>query len=682
MADNSAALVSCRVASAILRYAAANDLDPDALCEGLNYSRARLEDNRAWVDPATILELWQRLEQATHNPDIGLEVGLFAIRKNTLGPLTTIFRLTGSPAGFLQKADRYISYFDKFHQLQPLHIGDLSALVEMKSRDGLAQTHYDCAFTRGVLAGMPTLWKLPEAKVEEIRCAVPPDKASPIQGRMYRVDAESNVSSCDPQDPENWRPEGALGSDGAFPVGETVYGAGSCLYHLTWSKFTTSRWWQRIFPDRASLAETAGSLEKDLRDIETMYEELSRVSSELELKVAERTESLEQANRELAELAEKLKVQSRLKSQFIADLSHELRTLITAIVGFAELLTSGIYGPLNAKQNTACERIVLNTRTLLHMINDLLDLSRLQAGRMEVMFGPVHVRQLVEEAMDTVSGLTEQKDLLIGVRIDPAAPLLIVSDKTKLKQMLLNLLSNAIKFTDRGHVTLRVNLRETGYIAFTVEDTGRGIEQKDLPLLFDEYSRVGDRSKDENVGSGLGLYITKKMMELLGGRIEVASQVGAGSSFSLILPLQPPKEQERSEPLPLTSLDPIRSQLVVMIADSDPEAIQFLGLSLEAEGLKVEGCTDGRLLLEELKRSKADLLVMDPLLNYQDGWGILQQLYAQPDSARLPVIVVSEAAESELCRSLGVTASFTKPYDRQAVVSEVLRALGLKEGGS
>lgn len=682
MSTESVYRVSSRVSSAILQYAEKNGLPAEELCCELPVPAERLRDNRAWVDAGTVRNLWERLIEAADDPQAPFKVGVFALQQGTLGVLTTILRLTGNPKKVLQRADRVVGYFDNFHLLRAHHVGATSALVEMKLKDKGEQTPFDCAFTRGLLAGIPTLWGLPPAQVEDMSCAVPIGKMLTGDGRVFLADELGLVFSHPRGEPTELHEEGRLAEDGTFAFNEVVYGAPACLYRLTWQKEAARSWWQRTFPNSAALTETVSDLERDLREMEDMYEQLHRVSSRLEQIVAQRTEELEGANVELADLNKKLERQSRLKSEFIADVSHELRTLITAIVGFSNLLTSEIYGELNKRQHSACERISSNTKTLLLMINDLLDLSRMQAGKMVAVFESVNLREVVDGALATVSALAEKKKLSLSLEIEQEVPVSIVSDKTKIKQILLNLLSNAVKFTDRGHVLVRIRRPEPDSVALTVEDTGRGIAEEDLPTLFEQYSRLvhTEAEQEDQSGSGLGLHITKKIVELLQGKIEVVSSVDHGSAFTAMLPVRPSSEAKLPAVEKLASLDPTRSRLTVLIADSDLEQLQFLALSLEAEGLRVEACTDGRNLLPEIRRLEPDLLLIEPLLNHQDGWTTLQALREDEKMATLPVIVVSQAPQTDLAQSLGVRTCFGKPYKKSEVVAAALSALGIIGG--
>lgn len=672
--------VSNRISAAILMYARDRGLDVDDLCRDLPYTSDQLLDRKLWIENTELLTLWQRLEEHTGNAEVGREVGLYAMQQHTFGFLSTILRLSGSPLRLLQKADRLVHYFDPNRVLHLHHVGKTSAIVELKRKSGRPQNRYGCSFARGLLAGIPTLWQLPPATVEDLSCAVTVDHLPPIDGRVYEIDDSDRVFSHPQDNPAERREEGAIAEDGTFGVGEVVYGANACLYRVTWTADTTRAWWQRVFASEADVeGENVANLEQDLRDLEQMYEQLHRFSSRMESVVDERSVALESANSELAELADKLKRQSVLKSEFIADVSHELRTLISAIVGFAELLTSQIYGPLNERQHAACDRIVVNTHTLLHMINDMLDISRLQSGKLELALESVNLRQMLDESLAAIAALAEQKKLALLREIETEVPVSILADRTKIKQMLLNLLTNAIKYTDRGHIKVRLHCPAPGEVAFTVRDTGRGIDENDMPLLFEEYSRVGPNRPDG--GTGLGLYLTRKMAELMGGRVEVVSKLDHGSAFTVVLPVRGEELNAIREIDENPSyLDPGRNRLKILVADSNQAAAQFLGLTIQAAGMQVSFCSDGRRLIAQVAEYRPHLLVLDPELKHEDGWNILRRLRETIDTAAIPVVVLGAAGQQELAAAHGAVAFFAKPYEKRELIDCLLSVLGVKEG--
>ncbi len=243
---------------------------------------------------------------------------------------------------------------------------------------------------------------------------------------------------------------------------------------------------------------------------------------------------LEQRNVALLQQRDQLQEVSRLKSEFLAGVSHELRTPLNAIIGYTELITEGIYGPVNDDQVQSLSGIAESATNLLELINQILDLSKVEAGRMVVSESEVDLRQLVREVHDSTASLAKDRPYELGLELpDEALPL--VTDGSKVRQVLVNLVSNAIKFTEQGSVSLRLEPHDEGAL-IEVRDTGIGIRKEDLAMIFDEFRQVDGSTTRRHSGTGLGLAISKKLAALLGGDIIVESEPGAGSTFALCLP--------------------------------------------------------------------------------------------------------------------------------------------------
>ncbi len=255
--------------------------------------------------------------------------------------------------------------------------------------------------------------------------------------------------------------------------------------------------------------------------------DLRRLNESLGAEVAERTRDLQAAN-------ERLAAESDAKTRFLRSMSHELRTPLNSIIGFSDILGKGMAGELNEEQQRQIDMIGGAGKHLLLLINDILDLSRIEAGAVTVEHDEIDLHPLVDEIVATLAPEVERKG--IGFAVEFEAPeMIVVSDARKLSQILLNLTSNAVKFTETGSVTVRV-LRSGSTLTFSVEDTGPGIEADQLETIFSEFTR-GERTPDQSAeGTGLGLAISRGLAEMLGGRIEVQSEVGRGSIFTLTLP--------------------------------------------------------------------------------------------------------------------------------------------------
>ncbi|WDT81203.1 MAG: ATP-binding protein [Candidatus Manganitrophus sp.] len=264
------------------------------------------------------------------------------------------------------------------------------------------------------------------------------------------------------------------------------------------------------------------------------------IANQLALAIANQqyAANLEKVNRELQQKKIEAEEASRLKSHFLSNVSHELRTPLNAIVGYSHLLREEVYGALNEAQRPALEGIQRNARDLSQLISDVLDLAKIEAGKMSVDLSEVHLPALVDEVAAGIRPLSEKKSLPIRCVVEPGLPR-INSDESKIKQIIVNLLSNAVKFTSKGEIT--VHLRtwpDRNGVELAVQDTGIGIRPEDLPRIFDTFHQVDGATTREFGGVGLGLAIVKELLHLLEGEIRVESEHGKGSTFTVLLPVR------------------------------------------------------------------------------------------------------------------------------------------------
>ena len=278
-----------------------------------------------------------------------------------------------------------------------------------------------------------------------------------------------------------------------------------------------------------------------------LYDQLARFSKDLEVKVAERTIELERKSIELGQANTELKELDRLKSEFLANMSHELRTPMNSIIGYTQLLIDGIDGAVNEDQKKSLETVERNATDLLALINDILDLSKIEAGKMEISLSPISLENVIDETLTTLNPLFENKKQHFSLEKKTPLPK-VIGDAEKLRQILINLLNNAIKFTDpHGCITLKAELW-TGkppagldplkhYISVSIEDSGIGIKPEDLERLFDEFIQLDASASRKYGGTGLGLSITKRLVDMHHGIIQVSSRYGEGSIFSFFIPV-------------------------------------------------------------------------------------------------------------------------------------------------
>jgi two-component system, sensor histidine kinase len=252
----------------------------------------------------------------------------------------------------------------------------------------------------------------------------------------------------------------------------------------------------------------------------------------------EQAAELEAKNLELEEERRRVELQSRAKSDFLAGMSHELRTPLNAIIGFSELLTQGLAGPLNDKQCEFVEHVLASGRHLLTLVNDVLDLSKVEAGRLSLDREMVELGSIVEAVKGVIGGLSVKQGVELSVAVPEDLPQ-VSCDPVRIKQVLYNLMSNAIKFTPRGGRVALVASRTDTFIDIAVSDTGIGIAEKDLPRLFREFEQIKPTSGSKPEGTGLGLALTRRLITMHGGSVEARSRLGEGSTFTVRLPIQP-----------------------------------------------------------------------------------------------------------------------------------------------
>ena len=330
-----------------------------------------------------------------------------------------------------------------------------------------------------------------------------------------------------------FQPDGSPSAEKAREKLQAAYAGSPQFFEWRHCRLDGSEFEAEVSLNRLELAEQPMLLAfvRDITVRKQAEEELRRARDELEQRVRERTSELERANARLQEL-------DRLKSQFLATMSHELRTPLNSIIGFTGLVRQGRVGPVNPEQARQLGLAYGSAKHLLSLINDLLDLSRVEAGRMEFEEEPLDFVQVIEEVLHTLTPMARQRNL--GLVAEPAAPALwLVGDRKRSYQVLLNLVHNALKFTPRGRVTISARI-ERDRLRVAVADTGIGIKPEQMELLFEAFRQLDGSARRLYEGTGLGLHLCRKLLGLMGGEIQVESQFGQGSRFSFTLPLQPP----------------------------------------------------------------------------------------------------------------------------------------------
>ncbi|MBN1991564.1 MAG: GAF domain-containing protein [Anaerolineae bacterium] len=375
------------------------------------------------------------------------------------------------------------------------------------------------------------------------------------------------------------------------------------------------------------------------------------------------------AFREQQETAERLKEIDKLKTQFLANMSHELRTPLNSIIGFSRVILKGIDGPLTDLQKADLTSIHNSGQHLLSLINNVLDVSKIEAGKMELNFEEVEVEPIIKGVMSTAKALVKDKPVELLQEVpDNLAP--VWADPTRLRQIILNLVSNACKFTDEGEITLRA-FTDNEKLTVTVSDTGIGIPQEKLETVFEEFTQVDASTTRKVGGTGLGLPISRHFVEMHKGHIWVESTLGYGSTFSFSIPLSPTEEQaeEKIPENPAAHDDQDGAGKVIVAIDDDPNVIGLYRRFLEKQGYEVIGIQSSKDVIPEIKEHNPLAILLDVLMPEKDGWGVLRELKENAFTKNIPVVICSIVSDKNRGFSLGAADYLTKPIVEDDLVS-------------
>jgi PAS domain S-box-containing protein len=376
----------------------------------------------------------------------------------------------------------------------------------------------------------------------------------------------------------------------------------------------------------------------------------------------------------------------RMKSDFVSIVSHELRTPLTSIKGYLDLVLMGASGPVTKQQTSFLSIARDNTERLNEMVADLLDISRIESGKVELDVQVVAVAAVVEQVAASLRQEFKDRGLDLVLDVPPDLPELF-GDPGRIAQILINLLSNAYKYTPEGGATVRVR-PEGKALRIDVSDTGLGISAEDQEKLFSRFFRAEDSAVRRQPGTGLGLNITRSMVEMHGGQIWVESEPGMGSTFSFTLPLpaglveareEVAREQVVAKPKPTPS--PIPSGPWILVVDDQSDVAHLFKHQLEKAGYRVTVVTQGSRVVEVARQLKPELITLDLLMDV-DGLVVLKQLKEHPETAEIPVVIVSVISEPDKGLSLGAADYLTKPLDEGVLLHSVRQVLGQPNGES
>lgn len=401
-------------------------------------------------------------------------------------------------------------------------------------------------------------------------------------------------------------------------------------------------------------------------------------------------ETVGRREHELVAARDQAEQASRAKSQFLAVMSHELRTPLNAVLGMAEVLARS--KPLTARQQRMVQQVRSSGRQLADIISDLLDLAVIEAGKLRVVTAAVVLRPLVEETVEMFREDAQQRDLELSLDIDPALPDRIVSDGQRVRQVLVNLLDNALKFTERGSVRVSVAPAD-GHVRFAVADTGLGIDEAFLPHLYDAFRQADGTLSRRFGGTGLGLTISRELCQALGGRIDVVSRPGRGSTFWFELPIQaatdpsgPPVADDAVAADTAASnapvaVPPVGRRLQVLLVEDNEVNREFVEAGLDPQRWQLTLARDGPEGLLRLRERRWDAVLLDWQLPGIDGLSLLATLReseARGGAARMPVIAVTAHAapgDRETCLAAGADDYLAKPFTLAALEAALKRAV-------
>ncbi|NUN68485.1 MAG: response regulator [Bacteroidetes bacterium] len=431
----------------------------------------------------------------------------------------------------------------------------------------------------------------------------------------------------------------------------------------------------RIEKEKVGVLELLLHTSRDLVEKELSY--LSLLASEITLGISRRglIDELRVKNVDLEiQRAQTMDAHDKLK-RFLAFFSHELRSPLSSIIGFSELIAEEgkQITPESLEQYNSA--IKSSGTHLLHLINDILDLSKIEAGKMDLRFAPVGIRNLVDNVKQVVQPQLEAKQVTLEVQMDEQLDD-IIADGVRLKQILLNLVTNAVKFSHGGGRVILAAKRTQNDIELSVQDFGVGIRSEDLAKLFQPFQQT-ENGAMKTEGTGLGLSITKRLTELHGGSLFVVSEYGEGSTFIARIPLMVQVENEAEKVFKRISETAAGGrQKRVLVVEDKPHARTLLHTYLSESGYVVEIASNGVEALEKAKLWKPDVITLDILLPVKDGWQVLRELKEHPLCKEIPVIIISMVDERNVGFGLGAVEYFVKPVQKDELIAAVRKVEG------
>ncbi|RMF05639.1 MAG: response regulator [Chloroflexi bacterium] len=477
------------------------------------------------------------------------------------------------------------------------------------------------------------------------------------------------------------------GEQALFATGQPIIN----LEEQTLDRQTHSQCW--LLTTKVPLRDTQGQItglvgiRRDITDRRQAEEALKKEHALLAQRVDERTSELRDANKKLTHAL-------RVKDEFLASMSHELRTPLNAILGMSEILSDNIYGTLNENQHNSVNIIQESGRHLLNLINDILDVSKIEANHLSLELVPVAVDDVCQASLRFVKQAAQKKNISVSLEYNQN-DLILLADERRLKQILVNLLSNAVKFTpENGQIGLTVEADAAHKIInFTVWDTGIGIAPEDQGRLFQPFVQLDSRLAREYEGTGLGLALVRLLADLHGAKVSVNSQVGQGSRFSVAMPWRkteapppdepPPAADSSATGMPATGPDPDRS--LILLAEDNAANVEVMSSYLTAKGYRVVTASDGAETIDYARKLRPNLILMDIHMPDIDGLEATRQIRNNPNLASVPIIALTALAmpgDRERCLAAGADDYLTKPVSLTGLAQTIESHLRQTEAAS
>lgn len=420
-------------------------------------------------------------------------------------------------------------------------------------------------------------------------------------------------------------------------------------------------------------------------EIEELSEAFNQMAISLEKQKENYLDALEQLKEKKKELEVSnlhLKEASQLKSEFLANMSHELRTPMNTIIGYTSIILDGIYGELSGKQESSLKKIYQNARNLSHLIDDILNLSKIDAGKMPIFTERFFIKEVIKEALSPYKSRISEKGLDLNLNIK--SNIEIETDRSKVKQVLTHLINNAVKFTNEGGITISCEKSKTDdYLKITVNDTGIGIEEESLSKIFEEFRQLDGSYTREYGGTGLGLSIVKKILDMIEAKITVKSKVNEGSTFNIFLPirlerqfltstpvkpeLKPDEKDKTNESEDTKEIEDVTKK-VILVIDDEPDVIEMMKDTVKRTSYRVVGSNSGDEGVKLARKIRPYLITIDINIPGKNGWEVIKELKRDPITLDIPIFIISIADEKAKGFSMGVTEYFVKPIDRNLLL--------------